>query len=60
MSKTNNQLGTGKYFNEALSRLADKRDNNGGGTLLGKRMVHKSANAYNRKALRQADRRGDY
>jgi hypothetical protein len=59
MSKTNEQLGTGKYFSQALSRLAEKADRNVGGTLLGKRMVHRNAKAYNRRAFRSADRRGE-
>ena len=58
MSRSN-QLGTGRYFREAMQRLEEKTDRNTGGILLGRRMVHKSAKAYDRKALRRADRRGD-
>lgn len=59
MSNSNNNLGTGRYFRQAIARLEEKTDRNSGGTLLGKRMVHKNHRAYNRRAMRQADRRGD-
>jgi hypothetical protein len=60
MSDNNNQLGTGRYFREAMQRIEQKTDRNFGGTLLGKRMVHKNHKAYNRRDVRARDRRGDY
>ncbi len=55
MATETKQLGTGKYFNQALKRLADKADRNVGGTLLGKRMVHRNAKAYNRRDFKRGE-----
>lgn len=59
MNNANNNVGD-KYFRQALTRLEEKSDRNTGGTLLGKRMVHRNAKAYNRRDVRQRDRRCDY
>ena len=55
MSNSNKQLGEGRFFREAMARLEQMANRNTGGTLLGKRMVHRSAKAYNRRAFKRGD-----